>query len=142
MSDQQPKQSLGTYNFVLRIPDVDTIGAFCHCSGLELSIEVLEYREGGNNDVVHRLPGRMTYPNLLLSRGLTNEDALLRWFYATHTEAQRKEVTLTLSAGSMQRTFTFAEAYPVRWSGPSVDSNGTSMATESLEVAHSGLKLA
>ena len=136
-----PETTLSTHSFVLRIPGIDTIGAFAVCQGLELSVEVLEYREGGNNDVIHRLPGRLQYPNLILSRGLTNEDALLRWFDKTHTEAERKEVTITLSAGSSERTFTFAEAFPVRWSGPSIDSNTGGAAQETLEIAHAGLKL-
>ena len=132
--------ALGTYNFVLQIPQIDTIGAFSQCSGLEMSFEVYEYREGGNNEVVHRLPGRLQYPNLMLSRGLTNEDALMRWFRSVATQAERKEVTLTLSAGQLQRRWTFAEAYPVRWTGPTVDSNGTSIATETLEIAHAGMQ--
>jgi hypothetical protein len=40
------------------------------------------------------------------------------------------------------RTFTFADAFPVRWTGPQVNVNGASIATETLEVAHGGLKLA
>lgn len=137
----QQTQSISTYNFVLRIPDIDTIGAFSHCSGLELWFDVYEYHEGGNNETVHRLPGRLQYPNLVLSRGLTNDAALQKWFIATQTEAQRKEVTLTLSGGPIERTWTFADAFPVHWTGPTVDSNGTSTATESLEVAHGGLKM-
>jgi phage tail-like protein len=136
-----PPVPITTDNFVLRIPDIDTIGAFAHCSGLEISTEVYEYREGGNNDVIHRLPGRIQYPNLILSRGLTAEDALLRWFQATQSKAETKEVTLTLSAGGVRRVWTFADAYPVRWTGPSIDASGASVATESLEIAHSGLKM-
>jgi len=73
----------GTTRFHLSIPDIDTIGSFWQCSGLELSFDVYEYHEGGNNDFVHRLPGALRFPNLMLSRGLTNKDALLKWFYAT-----------------------------------------------------------
>jgi phage tail-like protein len=106
-----------------------------------MSLEIYEYREGGNNEVVHRLPGRLQYPNLILTRGLTHEDAVQRWFLATQTKAQPKEITLTLSSGTSQRIWTFADAYPVRWTGPVIDSNGGSIATETLEIAHSGLKL-
>ena len=31
---------------------------FTEVSGLQLEMEVMEYQEGGNNDFVHRLPGR------------------------------------------------------------------------------------
>ena len=47
-----------------------TLGTFSAVKGLELSVDVLEYREGGINDVVHRLPGAVTYPNLVLTSGL------------------------------------------------------------------------
>ena len=83
-------QPLSVHSFVLKIPDIDTVGFFMHCSGLKLGFDVLEYQEGGNNDFVNRLPGGLHYPNLVLSRGLTREDVLLKWFYATHTKAERK----------------------------------------------------
>jgi phage tail-like protein len=135
------RHPITTYNFVVKIRDIDTIGYFSECSGLELSFEVFEYREGGNNDFVHHLPGRIQYPNLRLSRGLTNEDALLKWFWATHTQAERKELTLTLSSGDVSRTWTFADAFPVKWTGPAATGGNHGVATESLEIAHSGLKM-
>jgi phage tail-like protein len=133
---------LTTYLFVVKIPDIDTIGFFSNCSGLELGFDVYEYHEGGNNDFVHRLPGGLHYPNLLLSRGLTHEQALLQWFYATQTQPQRKEMTLTLKGGDVERIWTFADAFPVRWTGPQLSSNETTVATETLEIAHAGMKLA
>jgi phage tail-like protein len=136
------KDGFTTNVFIVKIPDVDTIGYFSECSGLELSFDVYEYHEGGNNDFVHRLPGGLHYPNLLLTRGLTKEDALLKWFLATQTHPERKEMTLTLKSATAQRSWTFADAYPVRWTGPQINSHGSSVATETLEVAHTGLKMA
>jgi phage tail-like protein len=135
-------QTFSVHTFVLKIPDIDTVGFFMQCTGLELTFDVFEYREGGNNDFVHRLPGGLRYPNLILSRGLTKDDVLLQWFLATKTQAERKEVTLTLGSGSTQRTWTFADAFPIKWTGPQIDSSGTQLATETLEIAHGGLKLA
>ena len=139
MADAQ--QIVTKYLFIVKIPDVDTIGYFSHCSGLELSFDVFEYQEGGNNDFVHRLPGTMRYPNLVLSRGLTEQEALLKWFMATRTEAERKEITLTLKTNDAERTWTFSDAFPVKWVGPQIDSSGAEIATEMLEIAHSGLKM-
>lgn len=137
-------QTLAVTFFTVSIPGVDTIGLFYECSGLEMSFDVLEYREGGNNDFVHRLPGRVQYPNLVLSRGVTKDETLQTWFWATHTEAQRKEITVALSSSDAdaRRTWTFADAFPVRWTGPSLAADGTRIATESLEIAHTGLKTA
>jgi phage tail-like protein len=134
-------QPFNVHSFVLKIPDIDTVGFFLHCSGLELNFDVFEYQEGGNNDFVHRLPGGLHYPNLVLSRGLTKEDVLLKWFWATHTQAERKEITLTLQTAEAERTWTFADAFPVKWVGPTIDSSGSDIATEMLEIAHAGLKM-
>jgi phage tail-like protein len=134
------QQLLSTYLYVLSIPEIDTIGYFNRVSGLEVSFDVYEYREGGNNDFVHRLPGTLHYPNLTLERGLTNEAALLTWFWATQKEAQRKEITLTIKGGASARKFTFADAFPVRWTGPQADATGAAIATETLEIAHGGIR--
>jgi phage tail-like protein len=135
---------------VLDVPNITQsttfVGIFGSLSGLEVSFDVYEYGEGGNNDFVHRLPGRMHYPNLVLSWGLVQNDLLLKWFSQTHVEAQRQEITLTLTAskGDMTkniRTFTFTDAFPVRWTGPQITEGGVGTWGETLEIAHSGLKL-
>ncbi len=136
---------------ILQIPSISGTssfaGIFKGLTGLEVNFDVLEYREGGNNDFVHRLPGRITYPNLVLSWGMVNDQTLLKWFMLTQTQAQLQEITLTLATtkGNSQndgRTFTFVDAFPVRWSGPQLMSDTVDPRTwhETLEIAHSGLK--
>ena len=111
---------------------------------------MLEYAEGGNNDFVHHLPGRMSYPRLTLAWGMTIKSTLQDWFFQTHVKADLRDITLTLygrqggGPSTDKRTFVFADAYPIGWSGPSVhgDSAGSFGAwEETLEIAHSGLKL-
>ena len=137
---------------VLEVPNITQntffAGVFRGLEGLEAWFDVLEYAEGGNNDFVHRLPGRMRYPNLKLSWGLVSDETLLQWYLATHTQAQPQEITVTLTAtkGEMSRDlrkFTFADAYPVHWTGPVLHANAADPQTwgETLEIAHSGLKL-
>jgi phage tail-like protein len=137
------KQVFGRTAFKVTIPGIDPVGVFRECQGLEMSFDVLSYREGGNNGLVHHLPTRATYPNLVLSRGMTDEDALLRWFWQTRTQAERKEVSITLYDWSAQkeRSWAFGDAFPVRWTGPVLQAEGTDLATESLEIAHSGMTL-
>ena len=128
--------------FVVKVPDIDTIGMFTQCSGLELRVDVLEYAEGGNNEFVHQLPGQLSYPNLVLTRGLTNEDAVFKWFGASRTNAELKEMTITFQTHKQQpiRTFTFANAFPVRWTGPTSEAGTATVALETLEIAHGGLQ--
>jgi phage tail-like protein len=136
--------------FVLDVPNVTAnstfAGVFKSLTGLEVSYDVHEYREGGNNEFVHHLPGRVHYPNLVLSWGLTNSDLLQQWFFQTHAQAQLQQVTIALAireGGSVSepRKWTFADAFPVRWSGPGFQT-GTEDWSETLEIAHSGMKLA
>jgi phage tail-like protein len=129
--------------FGVRIPGME-LGYFIECRGLAVEVEVQEYPEGGNNEFVHQLPGRLIYPKLELARGLTTEDNLLKWFMQTRVKAERKEVIIDLldHYGEIHRSFTFDEAYPVKWTGPSIAVGGASTATEELTIAHAGLKMA
>lgn len=116
-----------------------TIGAFGAARGLEATVDVLEYREGGLNDVVHRLPGQVRYPNLVLSQGSTAK-ALEEWFGLTRLGASRHDMTLSLHLpnGNAVRSWTFADAYPVRWTGPVLATGVPGVAAEELEIAHAG----
>ncbi|MGA2009329.1 MAG: phage tail protein [Solirubrobacteraceae bacterium] len=137
---------------VLDVPNVTQdksyLGIFKGLTGLEVNFDVYEYREGGNNTSVHRLPGRMSYPNLVLSWGLVDNELLMKWFMQTQTQAQLQQITLTLASSptdlsSNVRKFTFADAFPVRWSGPQLTSDHHDPENwgETLEIAHSGLTL-
>ncbi len=119
-----------------------TLGSFAGIRGLEAHVEILEYREGGINDVVHRLPGQLTYPNLVLSGGVTSR-AVEEWFARTRLGAERHTMTVTFldSAGKTVRAWSFAEAYPVRWTGPTLSAGGGAVAGEELEVAHTGMTM-
>jgi phage tail-like protein len=120
-----------------------TIGTFRECSGLSMEFDVFEWAEGGNNEFVHHLPGRMRYPYLTLTSGMTDDAALQEWFWKTREQAELKEVTIELQTQDAQtkRAWTFADAFPVRWSGPGIAADATGLSSESLEIAHSGLKM-
>ena len=87
------KELYRDHSFTVRIPDLN-IGYFNEVRGLEIEVDVFEYAEGGNNEFLHQLPGRIRYPRLMLSRGLTTEDNLLHWFWKTRTQAERIELII------------------------------------------------
>jgi phage tail-like protein len=133
-------EPLGNLRFRVDITDI-VIGRFAECSGLAYEYEVLEYLEGGNNSVIHRLRGRVRYPNLVLGRGITSEDALLQWFFNYQAGAQRPTVTVTLldDDGVDRRTFAFASAFPIKWTGPEARAGTSDAMNETLEIGHLGL---
>ena len=118
------------------------IGRFAECSGLSVEYEVQEYREGGNNDFVHKLRGPAKYPNLVLKRGITREDALMKWFQDCQNKTERRQVTVQLlgpgGKTSNVRTWSFDGAYPVKWTGPTLNVGSNNVGTESLEIVHQG----
>lgn len=137
MSDITP----GSHTFVVEVLGL-TLGAFSAVRGLEAEVEVLEYREGGMNEVVHRLPGALRYPNLVLSGGMTSK-GIESWFGDTRLGAARHTLTVTLMsrAGDVVRAWSFADAFPVRWTGPTLSATTGTVAGEELEIAHGGMKV-
>jgi phage tail-like protein len=130
---------VGELRFQVQIDNV-TIGAFAECTGLGVEYDIMEYQEGGEQSFVHKLRGGLKYPNLVLKRGVTYEDALLQWFYDRSDRTKRGSVTLNLLGddGGQVRSWAFDSAFPVKWTGPSFNAKSTSVATESLEIAHRG----
>jgi phage tail-like protein len=133
---------VGELRFKVVLPGVD-LGRFRECTGLAAEIECKDYNEGGVNDRVHKLPTRMKYPNLVLKRGVTYEDALLQWLWKTQHEAQRINVTVSLMGpnGEPVRSWVFAEAFPIKWTGPNMNAGSNQVATETLEIVHAGLQM-
>lgn len=124
------------------------IGRFSEVSGLEVEIGVDSIEEGGQNGYVHRLPGRMTWPNITLKRGITQSDNLFEWvnkssgeqFASAGNKLTRATAAITLigPAGNRLRAWNFVEAFPVKWKGPDFAADATGHASEQLEIAHHG----
>lgn len=134
-------EPVGELAFLVKITDAQEIGRFSECSGLAAEWEVFEYQEGGENHFVHKLRTRVKYPNLVLKRGVTNEEALLKWFFESKDWSKRGPITVTLMGpgGRPVRSWAFSAAVPVKWQGPTVKAGSNSVAMETLEVAHQGL---
>jgi hypothetical protein len=124
------------------------IGTFGAVSGLELNVETVSYREGGANGFEHQFPGRITWPHLVLRRGMTNSDVLFDWVQETAGPGFEKNgnkltsrtgaLTAVDSVGSPLRTWSFSRVIAVRWKGPQFDSSSADSLEEELEIAHDG----
>lgn len=136
--------------FVFKVDEVE-IGAFTEVSGLSVEIETEDVVEGGQNGFVHKLPGRMKWPNLVLKRGITNSDGLFEWFAKCSGEgftAAGNKITrssgevrlLDTSGEKVVRRWAFEGAFPVKWTGPTLAASSSDVAVEELEVCHRGFK--
>ncbi len=116
---------------------------FAEVSGLNIEIAVEDIEEGGNNDFVHRRPGRCKVSNLTLKRGITTSNEFLKWSLevASGKLTQRNlSVILYNSDGSEFMRWDYINAYPIKWSGPQFKSDDKMNAIETVELAHEGLK--
>ncbi len=128
--------------------DGKQLGQFSGASGLSVSVEVKEVVEGGQNFHTHKLPGRFTFDNVRLTRGVTEDNGFLAWIDTTTAGAFEKNggkmkrttvaITLVSAAGTRLRTWTLQEAFPVSWSGPDFALANDDFPVEELEIAHHG----
>lgn len=130
------------FKFVVEINGL-RIGAFSEVTGLQVEIEVHDYREGGVNDFVHKLAGPARYPtNLVLKHGLMDSVELWDWIQDTvqgRIIRRNGSIVLQDSAGKTRWRWNFKAAYPVKWSGPDMRAAAAEVAVETLELAHRGL---
>ena len=78
------------------IADV-ALGGFSECTGIEMSMQPEDFREGGKNDAVLKFPARVTWGNLTLRRGVGAGTALWDWHYGFVTgKGKRRDGTIML----------------------------------------------
>lgn len=131
------------FNFFVEIEGL-LVGGFSEVSGLQVETETQDYREGGRNGYVHKLPGPVRYSqNLVLKRGLTDVDTLWAWQKdVAKGKIERRNGTIYLlnRQGIPTMWWDFLEAYPVKWSGPQFRADANAVAFETVELVHRGLK--
>jgi len=119
-------------------------GGFSECSGIEMSLDIEEYKEGGNNAGALRFPTRVKWTNLRLKRGMALTDDLWQWHYSfVQGQVVRRDGVITLldEQQNAVKAWSFRRGLPVKWSGPSLNATNNHVAIEELEIAHEGLKL-
>src|SRR5262245_27178036 len=149
---------LGVFNFYLTLIDTsDVVGTlislaanyavagFSECSGLEASIDVFEYREGGQNAFVHKFPGRASFSNITLKHGVVYlYDDLWTWQDGfVQGKGKRKDGLIVLMNEARQpvKVWKFIKGVPAKWIGPQLNATQSAVAIESLEISHQGLLL-
>lgn len=137
----RPLPPYQTFNFAVELEGL-IVGGFTEVSGLESEVETEEYREGGVNGFVHKLPVRTSHSNLVLSHGLTSLSTLWNWYYdTTQGVIQRRNGTIMLLDPQQIPVmwWNFRNALPVRWTGPAFNAASDEVGVEALELAHEGL---
>ena len=140
MADEH-KPTAQSLRFRVKLDGGADLGNWSKCDGLAVEYDVFEYKEGGENAYVHRIPGRAKYQNIKLTRPINKvSKKVTDWIARLQLEVRRQtaEISALDSEGKPIATWNLDGVYPVKWSGPSLDVGNNQIATESLELAHNG----
>ena len=146
-----------SYLFYVEITGV-IVGLFTGCSGLGVTRQVENIREGGVNDRGYSLPGKVSYSNITLKRGLSVSRELWNWFRNGLYDFQVKKLNMSIVQGAagqdliaavtssgnygLTKRWNIENAYPVSWKLSDLSTSEiNTVAIETLEIAHDGLSL-
>lgn len=149
---------LKVFRFRVEIDQFERAG-FREVNGLEASVEVAEYREGGDNHTVKKSPGLASFSNITLIRGQIigsdqgGDDEIVDWFKNVFDVTQSLPIQAENPRRSLEivqydptfterRRWEVQEAFPVRFK-PFSDMNATSNdnSVEEVELANEGFEL-
>jgi phage tail-like protein len=140
MARQDP---LRGFRFLLEIEGI-TSGGFTRVKGISREVKHESYREGGVNEYEHKLVTQVSYPVVVLERGLALDD-LWKWAQATADgDVERKTIRIRLQneAGEKVWAWQIEHALPVKWTATDLDAQQSQVVMETLELAHHGLRKA
>jgi phage tail-like protein len=131
-----------SFRFRIEIGGI-TVAQVSDVSGLQVETETEPYEEGGVNDFVHQLPKRTKYQHITLKRGITDLDEMWKWYQNVVIGKfirQNGSIVLMDTAGEDKWRWNFHGAFPVKWTGPDLKSDSNTVAFESIELAHHGIR--
>ena len=127
---------------------------FSEVAGLRSETESVTYKEG-DRTYERKIPGRTTFPNIVLSRGVDQKNALVRWRQrviegggmADHLLRAALQIDVYDRRGPMGnatpvRTWFVHEAWPVSLEVDDLSGTASDALIERLELAHEELVLA
>jgi phage tail-like protein len=126
--------------FVVVIDGVP-LGNWQKCEGLTITYKTESYEEGGQNGYVHKLPGRVEYENIKLTRPVDpTSGGVATWVASVQLKTTRGTAAITVldPRGIPVTVYMLYGVYPTKYAGPSFDVSSKNVAMETLELAHNG----
>ena len=119
---------------------------FQEVSGLDPETEVIEYRHGNNKMPAQvKMPGINKSSNVTLKKGIFLKDNYFwEWFNKIKLNIIKREmvvIKLMDEKGKPTMTWTLSNAWPMKITGPDLESQGDEIAIETIEIAHEGLTI-
>jgi phage tail-like protein len=141
-----------TFRFLVEVK-VDKISdkicgaTFSEVDGLEMTMEPKTIREGGNNTVAIHFVGPVSYGQLTLKRGMTNNFDLWKWFARVNSPGSRGvrskvEIVIVSSDGKTEDARFIAEGcLPTKLKAPALNAKEGQVAIEEMQLVYQSLTL-
>jgi phage tail-like protein len=110
-----------------------------------MTMDVKTIREGGANDRAIRLAHTISYANLTLKRGMTENFDLWRWFERSARDPALRanaEIVLLAADGRSERArFQVERCVPIKIKAPALSGKDGQIAVEELQIAYEKFRL-
>ncbi len=129
------------FNFRVEIDSIDEAG-FQECSGLDITTDSVDYREGTDPPHLRKLTGLNKYSPITLKRGVTDSETLWQWQQNIATGTlDRRNVSIVLfdTLGEEKWRWNLRNAWPSKWTGPTFNAMNNDLAIETLEISYEEL---
>lgn len=132
-----PTDPYKNFRFLVEVKSL-VVGGFAECSGFGSEVEVIEYREGGDDATVRKLRGKVKYPDITLKWGVTDSRVLYDWHLAAvKGEIEKKSGAIVLldeRTRDPKVRWEFFNAWPSKYSGPSFNAKGNDVAIDTITL--------
>ena len=119
---------------------------FTDVSGLDITNEVIEYRDGASKEYSKiKMPGQRKFSNLVLKRGTFKSDnEFYNWFNTINMDkVERRDITISLLDETHAPVIVWKvkNAWPTKVTSTDLKADGNEVAIEQLDLAHEGLTI-
>ena len=137
------------YSFLVRVDGAGTdgqsaSGTFSEVTGLGADIQVVDYREGNDNNIARKFPGMKKYANITFKRGISADIEFWNWILSgVKDEGRRVDGSILLFNESWQEVmrWKFRRGWASKYTGAGLNAANNEIALETLEISHEGLVL-
>ena len=147
-----PRDPYRNFRFVVEIDGFVRAG-FNKVTGIKHTVAVTDYREGGDNEVMRKLPGQSTFDPLVLERGISDDEDFQAWqaeiFSVTNVgqsgsvEAWRRDVVIYLKdkAGVFVKKWTYKNCWPSDNEFSDLDAGDSGILVDTLTLQNEGYEM-
>jgi phage tail-like protein len=119
---------------------------FTEVTGLEVTTDVIEYRDGVSPEFHKvKMPGMQKFSNITLKRGKFKSDNQFYDWWNTQqmNTVERRDLTISLLNENHEPVFVWKvkNAWPIKVNATDLKADGNEVAIETIELVHEGLTM-